>query len=254
MYPGGAKVMLEEGIFSRVKPDLIFGQHVLPELEAGTVGMRGGEYMASTDEFYITVKGRGGHGATPHLNVDPVVVGAEIVMALQTIVSRNANPAMPTVVTTGKFIADGMPNVTPDKAYLEGIVRTFDAEWRKAIHEKIRTIAETTARKHGAKVEVKIAHGYPAIYNNPAVTERVFGYARNFWGANNVITLPQRMTADDMAYFLQEIPGVYYRLGTGNKAKGITANLHSGNFNIDEDALLPGMAFLAGIALSEMER
>ena len=254
MYPGGAKVMLEEGIFSRVKPDLIFGQHVLPELHAGTIGLRGGEYMASTDEFYITVKGRGGHGATPHLNVDPVVVGAEIVMALQTIVSRNANPAMPTVVTTGKFIADGMPNVTPENAYLEGIVRTFDDDWRKKIHERIKITAENIARRHGAKAEVKIAHGYPAIYNNPNVTERVKEYALNYWGKQNVETLPQRMTADDMAYFLREIPGTYYRLGTGNPEKGITSNLHTSTFNIDEDTLLPGMAFLSYIALSELER
>lgn len=254
MYPGGAKVMLEEGIFSRVKPDLIFGQHVLPELEAGTVGMRGGQYMASTDEFYIRVHGKGGHGATPHLNIDPVVIASEIVIALQTLVSRKAHPAMPTVISVGKMVADGLPNVIPDTVDMEGIIRTFDDEWRSKLHQHLKDTVKGIAQSHGANADVNIAHGYPAIYNNPEITDRVKQYAQSYWGKQQVEELPQRMTADDMAYFLKEVPGTYYRLGTGNAAKGITSNLHTSTFNIDEDTLLPGMAFMAYITLSELER
>lgn len=254
MYPGGAKVMLEEGLFGRIKPDILFAQHVLPELNAGTMGLRAGQYMASTDEFYIRVKGKGGHGATPHLNIDPIVIAAEIIMALQTLVSRNANPAMPTVISVGKMIADGMPNVIPDTVDMEGIIRTFDEIWRKELHQLVKETAKGIAKTSGGTSEVNIAHGYPALYNNPEITERVKNYAYTFWGKPNVAELPQRMTADDMAYFLKEVPGTYYRLGTGNPEKGIISNLHSSTFDIDEDTLLPGMAFLAYITLSELER
>lgn len=253
MYPGGAKVMLEEGIFNKIKPDIILGQHVLPELQSGTMGLRAGEYMASTDEFYIAVKGKGGHGATPHLNIDPVVISAEIVLALQQLVSRRANPAMPTVVSIGKLIADGMPNVIPDIVQMEGIIRTFDEQWRKELQRLIKSTAQGIAAAHGAKAEVSIAHGYPTLYNNPQITSRVEQYAATYLGEENVIGLPQRMTADDMAYFLKEIPGCYYRLGIGNINKGITGNLHSSTFNIDEEALTHGMGLMAFITLSELE-
>ena len=253
MYPGGAKVMLEEGIFNKIKPDIILGQHVLPELQSGTMGLRPGEYMASTDEFYIAVKGKGGHGATPHLNIDPVVISSEIVLALQQLVSRKANPAMPTVLSIGKFIADGMPNVIPEIVHMEGIIRTFNEQWRKELQQLIKSTAQGIAAAHGAKAEVNIAHGYPTLYNNPPITARVEQYAGIYLGTENVIALPQRMTADDMAYFLKEVPGCYYRLGIGNSEKGITGNLHSSTFDIDETALTHGMGLMAFITLSELE-
>ncbi len=253
-YPGGAKVMLEEGIFSKIKPDLIFGQHVLPELNSGTIGMRPGQYMASSDEFYIRVRGKGGHGATPHLNIDPVVIASEIVLALQTLVSRKAHPAMPTVISVGKMIADGLPNVTPEIVDMEGIIRTFDDKWRKEMHQLVKNTVKGISHSHGATAEVNIIHGYPSIYNDVDVTARVKRYAEIYWGKQNVKNLPQRMTSDDMAYFLKEVPGTYYRLGSGNPEKGITANLHSSTFDIDEETLLPGMAFLSYVVLSELER
>ncbi|PID94898.1 MAG: N-acyl-L-amino acid amidohydrolase [Bacteroidetes bacterium] len=251
-HPGGARIMLKEGIFQTLKPDLIFGQHVLPELETGTVGLCPGKYMASTDEFYIRVMGQGGHGATPHLNIDPVVVASEIVLALQTLVSRRAHPAMPTVISVGKMVADGLANVIPDHVEMEGIIRTFDDAWRATLHDLLRETVSGIAQSHGATAEVTISKGYPALYNDPAVTERVQRYAQQYFGDSRVKTLPQRMTADDMAYFLKEVPGTYFRLGTGNREKGITANLHTARFDIDEEALQQGVAFMAYLVLSEM--
>ncbi len=162
-YPGGAKVMIAEGVLENPKPDVFFGQHVYPELEAGKVGMKSGKYMASTDEIYITVKGKGGHGAIPHKNIDPVLISAHLITALQQIVSRNANPSMPTVLSFGRVIAEGQTNVIPDEVRLSGIMRTFDEDWRKEMKVRIKKMAESIAESMGGNCDVVFDPGYPFL-------------------------------------------------------------------------------------------
>jgi amidohydrolase len=252
MYPGGAQLMINEGVLENPVPRCIFGQHVFPNLDAGTFGFRSGPSMASTDEIYLTVKGRGGHGATPELNIDPVVAAANILLALQHVVSRNAPPSVPTVLSFGRFIADGKMNIIPDKVTLDGTIRTYDENWRKAAHEKIRQIAENTARAHGAECEVRIEHGYPSLLNDRDITERAMKHAAELLGAQKVTEIEARMTAEDFAYYSRIIPACFYRIGIRNNLKGITSNLHTPTFDIDEDALRTGPALMAWLALREL--
>ena len=251
-YPGGAKVMIEEGVLENPKPDVIFGQHVYPELDAGMVGMKSGKYMASTDEIFITVKGKGGHGAIPQKNIDPVLIASHIIVALQQIVSRNANPAMPTVLSFGRFIAEGQTNVIPDEVKMAGIMRTFDETWRTEMQIRIKTMAQSLAESMGGKCEVEFDKGYPVLINNEYVTENTRRYAIEFLGEENVINLELRTTAEDFAYFTQKISGCFYRLGIRNVEKGINSNLHTATFDVDESSLETGMGLMAWIAYREL--
>lgn len=251
-YPGGALGMIAAGALQDPVPDIILGQHVYPELEAGKTGFCPGFYMASTDEIYITVKGRGGHAATPHRLVDPVLVVAHIVVALQQIVSRNANPTTPSVISFGKIMAEGKTNIIPDQAILEGIMRTFDESWRTEMKERIMAISTSIARGMGAECDVFIDKGYPAVYNDPDATERIRMAAMEYLGVEQVAPLDQRMTAEDFSYYQQHVPGVFYRLGTMNKEKGITSNLHSSTFDVDENSLITGMGTMAWATIREL--
>jgi amidohydrolase len=251
-YPGGASLMIKEGVLENPKPRVIFGQHVFPNLEAGVVGFRPGPSMASTDEIYITVKGKGGHGATPELNIDPVVAAANVLIALQQLVSRNAPPSVPTVLSFGRFIADGKMNIIPNEATLDGTLRTYDEQWRKQAHEKIRQIAVKTAEAHGATCDVRIEHGYPSLLNDTDVTGRAMKHAAELLGQEMVQEIEPRMTAEDFAYYSRIVPACFYRLGIRNQEKGITANLHTPDFDVDEDSLLTGPAVMAWLAIREL--
>lgn len=251
-YPGGAIGMIREGALENPRPDVIIGQHVFPELEAGMTGMREGFYMASTDEIFITVKGKGGHGATPHRVVDPVLIAAHIVVALQQIVSRNASPTTPTVISFGRVQADGRTNIIPDEARLEGIMRTFDEAWRSEIKQRIVSLATSIATGMGGECEVFIDKGYPAVYNDPAATERVMNYSKEYLGEDKVAHLDQRMTAEDFSYYQHEVPGVFYRLGIMNMEKGIDSNLHTATFDVDESSLFTAMGVMSWITLREL--
>lgn len=251
-YPGGAKVMIEEGVLENPEPDVIFGQHVFPELDAGKVGMRPGKYMASTDEVHITVKGRGGHAAIPDKVIDPVLIASHIVVALQQIVSRKSSPTMPTVVSFGRIIGDGKTNIIPDEVQLDGIIRTFDEKWRKEIKEEIIRIACGIAESMGAGCDVDIEQGYPALVNDEELTQRAWSYALEYLGEENVEALEMRMTAEDFAYFARKKPACFFRLGTRNEKKGIVSNLHSATFDIDENGLETGMGIMAWFAVSEL--
>ncbi|MCD4736845.1 MAG: amidohydrolase [Bacteroidales bacterium] len=253
-YPGGAKVMIEEGILENPKPCCIFGQHVYPELPAGMVGMKSGKYMASTDEIFITVTGKGGHGAIPHKNTDPVLIASHIVVALQQIVSRNSQPGLPVVLSFGRFIADGKTNIIPDEAKIEGIMRTFDESWRAEMKKKITNMATSIAESMGAKCEVYIDQGYPFLVNDEETTERTRKFAKEYLGEKNVADIEMRTTAEDFAYFSQIIPGCFYRLGISNEERGITSNLHTATFDVDEKSLLTGMGLMAWIAFNELNR
>lgn len=251
-YPGGAKVMIGEGVLENPKPDVIFGQHVYPELNAGSVGMKSGMYMASTDEIFITVKGKGGHGATPHRNIDPVLIAAHLIVALQQIVSRNANPAMPTVLSFGKVIADGQTNVIPDEVKLSGIMRTFDENWRAEMKLKITSLSKTLTESMGGTCEVFIDEGYPVLVNHDVVTSDARKYAAEYLGKENVSELEMRTTAEDFAYFAQKIPGCFYRLGIRNEERGIVSNLHSATFDVDESSIETGMGLMAWMTVREL--
>lgn len=252
-YPGGAKVMIEEGVLDNPAPQVILGQHVFPELDAGKIGMRAGKYMASTDEVFITVKGKGGHAAIPDQFTDPVLIASHIVIALQQIVSRKAKPIIPTVVSFGKIASDGKTNIIPDEVKLEGIIRTFDEDWRKEIKKQIKKIACGLAESMGGSCEVFIDKGYPAVVNDEMLTRRSWNNAVEYLGAERVEELEMRMTAEDFAYFAQKVPACFFRLGTRNQAKGITSNLHSATFDIDESSLETGMGIMAWLAVCEMQ-
>lgn len=251
-YPGGAIKMIEAGVLKDPVPVAILGQHVFPELEVGKIGMRSGKYMASTDEIHITVKGKGGHAALPQHCIDPILAGANIITSLQQIVSRNARPDLPTVVSFGRFSGEGRTNIIPDEVKLEGIVRTFDEDWRKQIHQRIRDISWSVAKASHAEAEVFVDPGYPYLYNDPDLTETSRKFAKDYLGEDNVEELDVRMTAEDFAYFAREIPACFYRLGIANKAKNITSNLHSATFDIDESSLETGMGTMAWLTFKHL--
>lgn len=248
-YPGGAVVMIREKVLCNPTVDVVIAQHVLPSLEAGYVGFNPGADMASTDEIYLTVKGKGGHAASPDLIIDPVLISAHILLALQQIVSRNASPVMPTVLSFGKIIGNGRTNIIPDEVKLEGTVRTFNESWRSEIHEKIETMATAIASGMGGSCTVKIAHGYPCLHNHESLTNQLKSYAEEYLGVSHVVNLERRMTAEDFAYFAREVPSSLFRLGVKNEANGITSNLHSAYFDVDETSLVTGTGLLAWLAI-----
>lgn len=251
-YPGGASVMIKEGVLENPAPQSIFAQHVYPELEVGKVGFRPGKYMASTDEIYLDVRAKGGHGGIPHHLIDTVLIASHIIVALQQISSRRANPSMPTVLSFGRFIADGQTNVIPNHVHIEGTMRTFDEKWRKEMHSEIKKIASGIAESMGGKCEVTIAHGYPFVDNNPELTNTAKQCAIDLLGADNVVDLDMRMTGEDFSFYSQKIPGCFYRLGTRNESKGIVSNLHTSTFDVDAESLRIGMALMACLAINEL--
>ena len=196
-FPGGALAMIKDGVLKNPIPERIYGQHVLPTLEAGKVGFMPGKYMASTDEIYLTIKGRGGHSATPDLNTDTVLIAAHIIVALQQVVSRMAPPGVPTVLSFGRVIADGRTNIIPSEVKIDGTFRTFDEPWRARAHEKITSIAKGMAESMGGSCDVFIDHGYPFLVNDDLATAEAKALAQEYLGCENVVDLDQRMTAED---------------------------------------------------------
>ncbi len=251
--PGGASIMIKEGVLKNPAPTSIIGQHVHPPLEAGKVGLKPGIYMASSDEIYINVQGKGGHGATPDECVDPVLISAHIITALQQIVSRQASPTMPSVLTIGKINSTGgATNVIPGEVKMEGTFRTLDENWRREALQRMKKLAEGMAESMGGTCVFRIEHGYPVLNNDEALTKKVKGWMIEYCGSENVVDLPLRMTSEDFAYYSQEIPACFYRLGTGNKAKGIVSGLHTATFNIEESSLELGVGLMAWLAIKEL--
>lgn len=251
--PGGASLMIKEGVLENPVPDSIIGQHVYPQLEAGKVGFKGGMYMASTDELFMTVIGKGGHAALPHLNVDPVLITAHILTALQQVVSRMSHPTAPTVLSFGKMIANGATNIIPEKVELEGTFRAMDEGWRAQAHIKMKKMAETIAESMGGKCVFRIEKGYPFLINDENVTAIAKQAAIAFLGSDNVIDLDLRMTAEDFAYFSQQKPSCFYRLGIKNESKKLTSGLHTSTFDIDEDAIETSIGLMAWIAVNQLK-
>jgi len=251
--PGGACTMIKEGVLQNPVPEAVIGQHVSPAISAGKIAIRSGKFMASMDEIFVTVKGKGGHGAQPHLNIDPVMISAQILVSLQQVVSRMANPALPTVLSFGKVIANGAINVIPDEVYMEGTFRTLDENWRNEAHQKMKQIAETIAESMGGSCEFNITRGYPFLVNEEKVTEQVKQFAREYIGRKNVLDADIWMAAEDFAYYTHEADSCFYLFGVGNKEKGIESSLHSSTFDIDENALAISTGLMAYIALKLLE-
>ncbi|WP_162427677.1 M20 metallopeptidase family protein [Pontibacter pudoricolor] len=251
-FPGGASIMIKEGVLQNPAPEGIIGQHVFPLLPAGKVGFRAGMYMASADEIYITVKGKGGHAAMPEMNIDPVLISAHLIVALQQIVSRHASPKTPTVLTFGKIEAKGATNVIPNEVKIEGTFRTMNEVWRKEAHQKIKKLAEGLCESMGGSCDIDIKNGYPFLQNDPELTGRARTAAELYLGEENVVDLDLWMGAEDFAYYSQEVPACFYRLGTRNEARGIISGVHTPTFDIDETALETSIGLMAFVALQEL--
>jgi len=252
VLPGGASIMIKEGVLENPKPQSIIGQHVMPLIETGKVGFRSGIYMASTDELYVTVHGKGGHGAQPHQNIDPVLIASHIIIALQQIVSRNADPRLPSVLSFGKVQANGATNIIPNEVKIEGTFRTLNEEWRKEAKRLMKKMAEGIAESMGGSCDFRIMDGYPYLINEEKLTANARGFAEDYLGKENVVDLDIWMAAEDFAYYSQVTDACFYRLGTGNKEKGTTYSVHTPNFDIDEDALRTSTGLMAYVALKQL--
>ncbi|MFY0625328.1 MAG: amidohydrolase [Reichenbachiella sp.] len=252
LLPGGASLMIKEGILENPKPSSIFGQHVMPLIPVGKVGFRKGMYMASADEIYVTVKGKGGHAALPDQLVDPVLISSHIIVALQQISSRMADPKTPTVLSFGKVSAEGATNVIPNEVKISGTFRTLDEEWRFEAHKKMKLLAETLAESMGGTCEFRIEVGYPYLKNDPQLTDRAKNAAIDYLGKENVVDLDVWMAAEDFAYYSQTTDACFYRLGTRNESKNIISGVHTPTFDIDEDALSHGPGLMAWLAINEL--
>jgi amidohydrolase len=250
--PGGASLMIKAGVLKNPAPEQIFGQHVMPFIPTGKVGFREGMYMASADEIYMTIKGKGGHAAMPDKVIDPVLIMAHTIIALQQIVSRNADPKLPTVLSFGKVEANGATNIIPDEVKVAGTFRALNEVWRVDAHTKMKKLAEAIAEGMGGTCGFVISKGYPFLVNDLETTKRAKSAAEDFLGAENVVDLDLWMGAEDFAFYSHEIPACFYRLGTGNEAKGTTQGVHTPNFNIDEDALEISIGLMSWIALNEL--
>jgi amidohydrolase len=247
--PGGASIMIKEGAIKNPSKAKIFGQHVHPPLEAGKVGFHPGEYMASADEIFIEVVGKGGHAALPLNFIDPVMVSAEVVSALHKIISRYSDPKVPAVLSFGKINSKGgATNIIPESVSLMGTLRTMDETNRAHLKKMIKQIATHTAKAYGAKARVKIKHGYPTLKNDIPLTTAAMGHAEKFLGKENVVLLDKRMTAEDFSFYTQMVPACFYRLGTGNQRKGMTSPVHTPTFDIDESALAIGVGLMSYLA------
>ncbi len=250
--PGGANLMIQEGVLENPKPQAVIGQHVMPLIDAGKVGFRAGKYMASTDEIYVTVKGKGGHGAQPQQNIDPVIITAHILTALQQVVSRFADPKSPSVLSFGKVIANGATNIIPNEVYLEGTFRTMDEQWRQEAHRRMKKMAEGIAESMGGSCEFNIMKGYPFLINEEKLTASVRAHAEDYLGKENVLDLDIWMAAEDFAYYSQVADSCFYRLGTRNESRGITSAVHTPTFDVEESALAVSTGLMAYMALKQL--
>lgn len=250
LLPGGARLMMEEGAL-QPEPEWILGQHVLPDMPAGTVGFRSGMYMASGDEIYLTIKGKGGHAAMPHRCTDNVLIASHIIVALQQIVSRHCDARIPTVLSFGKMIANGATNIIPEEVKIEGTFRTMDEKWRAKAKQLISNIAKSTASGMGAECEVEIRHGYPFLVNDEDLTHEAKLNAINLLGDDRVVNMDIRMTTEDFGFYSQKYPVTFYRFGVKSDKNG---SLHTANFEANDDSLETSMNTMAWLAISHLNK
>ena len=246
-YPGGAQQMIKEGVLNNPNVEKMFGQHVFPDLEVGKVGFCPGKYMASADEIRIKILGSGGHAALPETYNNPLIPSAKLISDLEEHFMRFRD--IPAVFAIGFMHANGYCNVIPDSVELKGTFRTIDEEFRSLAHGQMQDIAKTIAKEYAVDIDLHVSKGYPSLYNDETLTNQAIIYAKEYMGADNVVDLSTRMTAEDFAYYCKEVPSCFYRLGTANKNKGITHGLHTSRFDIDEIALKVGMGLMAYLAV-----
>ena len=251
--PGGASLMIKDGVLKNPAPALILGQHVHPPLEAGVVGFRAGQYMASSDELFLTVTGKGGHGALPHNVVDTTLITAHIIVALQQIVSRRSDPTSPSVLSLGKIYSDGgATNIIPETVHIQGTFRAMDENWRSHAHQLIRDTVENTARAFGGKAEIEIRVGYPYLYNEPELTYKLKNRAIDYLGADRVVDLPIQMTSEDFAFYSHEIAACFYRLGVSGRDSTSPRQLHTPTFDVDERCFQTSIGLMSYLTLAEL--
>ncbi|MCJ8291301.1 MAG: M20 family metallopeptidase [Flavobacteriales bacterium] len=243
--PGGATLMIRDGALQNPRVERMAALHVFPDMEVGNVGFKEGIYMASCDEIYITIHGKGGHGATPHQCIDPIMIGANMLQTMQQIVSRKCDPKVPCVLSFGHFEALGATNVIPSKAHLKGTFRTMNEAWRAEALVLIQQTAEDIAKASGGRAEVTISKGYPYLENDPETTQRMRSIAQDFLGEESVHELPIRLTAEDFSYYSQEVPVCFFRLGVRNEEAGIVHGVHHPRFDIDQKSLKFGVQMMA---------
>lgn len=258
VLPGGASLMLKEGILENPKVQTAMAQHVFPSMETGKVGFRPGMYMASTDELYITVNGKGGHAAMPQDYINPLIIASEILLAIHNqfmkpgALKGTNGESIPTVVAFGNIEGKGATNVIPEKVEIAGTFRTMNEAWRNEVHDRLREIVKKVSTPYGIESKIVIEKGYPFLVNDEALTKNCISWAKEFLGDENVEELPLRMTAEDFAFISQQVPSCFYRLGTGNKAMGITSGVHTPTFDIDEKALQVGAGLMAYLAVKQL--
>jgi amidohydrolase len=243
--PGGASYMIRDGALQNPAPEAIVALHVHPGLETGKLSFRKGRVMASADEIYMTIKGPGGHAASPHLAADTILIASHVIISLQQIISRNRNPVSPSVLSICSVQGGNTTNVIPSEVKLMGTFRAMDETWRYKAHELITKTAKGVAESMGATIDVLIDVGYPTVDNDPAFTETAWKLADDYMGAQNVLETEMRMGAEDFGYYTQQIPGCFFRLGVRDEAAGIIHNVHTPHFNIDENAIEIGMGMMA---------
>lgn len=248
--PGGASIMIKEGVLENPRPSAILGLHVHPQLEVGKFRFRGGKIMASADELYITIRSKGGHAAAPQQTADTILIASQLVVALQQIISRNKNPFSPSVLSITSFQGGFTTNVIPSEVKLMGTFRAMDEQWRFEAHTLIRKLATELVHSMGAEIDLHIDVGYPTVYNNEQLNAMAEAAATEYAGSENVEESELRMGAEDFGYYSQVIPGCFYRLGAGNEAKGINSGVHTPTFNIDEDAIRLGAGMMAWLGAS----
>jgi amidohydrolase len=251
--PGGASLMIKEGVLENPHVHNIFGQHVFPSMQVGKVGFKKGMYMASTDEIYLTVKGKGGHAAMVKDYNSPLLIASTILLELNKAFMLEPGNETPTVLAFGKIVGSGATNVIPDEVKIEGTFRTMNETWRAQAHLKMKTIAETIAKQMKGECILHIENGYPFLINDEVFTEKAIEAAQDYLGKENVEELPMRMTAEDFSFFTQQRPSCFYRLGTGNISKGITSGIHTSTFDIDEQALQVGAGLMAWLAVNGLK-
>jgi len=253
VMPGGASLVMKEKAYQDLGTLSHIGQHVRPDIPVGKIGFRSGKFMASMDELFLIVKGKGGHAAMPENAIDPVLIASHIIVAAQQLVSRMASPKTPSVLSFGKVIADGAINILPDEVYIEGTFRTLDETWRNDALQKLKKLVTAMAEAMGGSCELKINHGYPHLINDTPLTEELKTNAIAYLGKENIIELDQWMAAEDFAYYSHKSPACFYMLGVGNQKKGIESGLHTPTFTIDESALEIGGGLMAWFALKSIK-
>ena len=248
MFPGGAFRLIESGVFDKFKIKAFLGCHATPEIPTGKIGLKSGNYMASTDELYLTIKGKGGHAAIPSMFINPLIITSEILLALEHFCEKFAPKDIPSVLTFGRIIGEGKTNVVPETVKIEGTLRTFDEQWRQQAYEKIREICNSIAEKRKGSVDIFIDKGYPVLINDDNLTKQCAMWAKHMIGENNVLSLDYRMTAEDFAHYSHRYPSVFFRLGT--QIEGLHTNLHAANFNANEEALKVGSSLMVFFAIN----